>query len=174
MKTVWIVILFASAIALYGCSPSQASSGISPVVPSESVVPPTTAPKNDTAQPPPPKTDITVPDKTLAPDENAQKLAPLAKEDLATELQISFDDIVLSSVAAVVWPDASLGCPQPDMAYTQILTPGFLITLEASGKQYFYHTDESSTVIACPEGGLPEFPLTPGEIQDGKPWMPIP
>jgi hypothetical protein len=57
--------------------------------------------------------------------------------------------------------------------YAQTLTPGFLITLEAGGQQYFFHTDEKSTVVLCIEDNLPDFPLTPGQIQDGKPWMPV-
>jgi hypothetical protein len=64
-------------------------------------------------------------------------------------LKISIDQIVTAKVEPATWPDASLGCPQPDMAYAQILTPGFLINLEVDGKQYPYHTDEGESIILC-------------------------
>ena len=38
---------------------------------------------------------------------------------------------------------------------------------------YIYHTDTRDTVILCMEEELPTFPVTPGEIDDGEPWMPV-
>ena len=46
------------------------------------------------------------------------------------------------------WPDGSLGNPQPDTAYTQVITPGFKIMLEAGGQQYEYHTDLFGQITA--------------------------
>ena len=40
---------------------------------------------------------------------------------------------------AVDWPDASLGCPQPDMVYTQVPVDGTLILLSVAGQVYEYH-----------------------------------
>ena len=57
--------------------------------------------------------------------------------------------------------------------YAQVLTPGFLILLEVDGQQYIYHTDEVETVVLCKESDLPMFPVTPGEIDDGQPWIPV-
>jgi hypothetical protein len=34
------------------------------------------------------------------------------------------------------FPDASLGCPQPDMAYAQVITPGFQVLVEADGRRF--------------------------------------
>lgn len=82
------------------------------------------------------------------PDE-AGRLVQMAKEDLARRLEIPITEISVLSVEAVDWPDTSLGCPQPGMAYAQVITPGFLIVLEASGQTYDYHTDEDSSVVLC-------------------------
>ena len=112
--------------------------------------------------------------KTATPDPNVQKLVQLAVEDLSKELQTGTDGIQVSSIQAVVWPDPSLGCPKLGILYAQVVTPGYIIVLEAAGKEYSYHTDGSITVILCPDGGLPELIVTPGEILDGKPWMPVP
>lgn len=80
------------------------------------------------------------------PDE-AERLVQMAKEDLARRLQISVSEISVISVEAVDWPDTSLGCPEPGMAYAQVITPGYLIVLGAEGQTYEYHTDEHSSVV---------------------------
>jgi hypothetical protein len=49
----------------------------------------------------------------------------------------------------VDWSDTSLGCPEPGMMYAQVITPGFLVMIEAEGQQYEYHTDESRFVVLC-------------------------
>ncbi len=48
------------------------------------------------------------------------------------------------------WPDSSLGCPQPDMLYAQVITPGYLVVVEVSGEPIEYHTDDRGTVVRCP------------------------
>ncbi len=75
----------------------------------------------------------------------------LAKEDLAQRLGIPADDITTRSVEAVNWPDASLGCPQPDMMYAQVVTPGYRIVLEARGQAYTYHTGGTTVVLCQPQ-----------------------
>jgi hypothetical protein len=178
MKTMFSLFIVSGFLLMVGCQPAAVSSGNPTMVFTESIAQITAIP-NDIALTPSPESDnenkgVSVPDKTMTPDANAQKLALLAKESLASKFKISTDDIHLSSVTAVIWPDASLGCPQSGAAYAQVQTPGYIILLEAAGTQYPYHTDGSTTVILCQDGGLPEFLVTPGEIQDGKPWMPVP
>lgn len=99
----------------------------------------------------------------------------LAKADLSGRLDVPVEEIATSSIEAVQWPDASLGCPLPGMMYAQVVTPGYRVTLETSGATYEYHTDRAQRVILCNEDGqpsLPPVPVNPGEIKDGKPWMP--
>ena len=62
------------------------------------------------------------------------------------------DKITLFDVVRVTeeeWPDSSLGCPKPGQAYLQVITPGYRVVLGANGKEYEYHTDMASQVIAC-------------------------
>lgn len=40
------------------------------------------------------------------------------------------------SAEPATWPDASLGWPEPDKAYAQVLTDGYLITARAAGKLF--------------------------------------
>jgi hypothetical protein len=99
-----------------------------------------------------------------------------ARLALATWLDVSPDAIHLLSSEAVDWPDAGLGCPQPGLAYAQVVTPGFLFTLEVGGQSYAVHTDLAGRAVPCTAEGIPAFPgipVTPGEIDDGQPWMPV-
>ena len=72
-----------------------------------------------------------------------------AKEDLAVRLGISPNQIALLSYEEVVWPDASLGCPQPGMAYIQVPQDGALIRLSAKGQVYDYHSGGNRGVFLC-------------------------
>jgi hypothetical protein len=77
-----------------------------------------------------------------------------ASEDLARRLGIDISAVTLVSVKAVDWPDGSLGCPAPGMAYTQAIVPGYQFILAAQGQQYTYHTNRagSQTILCGPDG----------------------
>ena len=83
------------------------------------------------------------------PDEASAKMVALVKGHLAQRLNIPVDQIVLSDIKPVVWRDASLGCPKPNIDYIQVETPGYTILLEAGGKAYTYHTDETKRFVQC-------------------------
>ena len=72
-----------------------------------------------------------------------------AKEDLADRLSIPVDQIEVLEATSVVWPDASLGCPQPDMRYKQVPVDGVLIRLQAKGQVYEYHSGGSRGLFLC-------------------------
>ena len=97
----------------------------------------------------------------ITPDPNLHPFVQIAVADLAKKLQISAEKIRISSMEATIWPDGSLGCPKQGITYTQALTPGFKLTLEADGKSYPYHTDENETVVFCGLGSGTEHFFTP-------------
>ncbi len=72
-----------------------------------------------------------------------------AKADLADRLGIPVDDIETVSAEAVVWPDGSLGCPQPGMEYTQVLVDGAKIVLYAQDKTWEYHSGGTRAPFLC-------------------------
>jgi hypothetical protein len=78
-----------------------------------------------------------------------ESLVKKATEDLAQRLSISLTQITLVEARAVVWPDASIGCPQPGMAYVQVPEDGALIVLEAEGKRYEYHNGGKRGLFLC-------------------------
>ena len=90
-----------------------------------------------------------------------QTVIDKAIADLAQRLAVSTDEIDLLEARSVTWPDASLGCPQKDMVYAQVLTPGYLIMLEHDGNTYEYHASTGNTVITCVNPSRP-VPGTPG------------
>lgn len=75
--------------------------------------------------------------------------ADLAIADLSARLAIDPATIVVGSVEEVTWRDSSIGCPEPDRAYLQVLTPGQRILLDVDGVRYEYHTDRGDRVVYC-------------------------
>ncbi len=74
-----------------------------------------------------------------------------AIDDLASRLEVEASTITTHAAVLVVWPDASLGCPQPDMFYAQVMTDGSVIELEHDGRYYRYHTGGTQGPFICPQ-----------------------
>lgn len=72
----------------------------------------------------------------------------LAVADLASRLQ---NDVLIEVVVAheLTWPDGSLGCPEPDMAYTQALVEGYRIELSDGSVDYQYHGANGQPPVLC-------------------------
>lgn len=72
-----------------------------------------------------------------------------AKEDLAGKLDVEAELIDVKESMFVVWSDGSLGCPRPDVAYTQAEEPGYRIILEYDDRQYDYRATERGYLFLC-------------------------
>jgi hypothetical protein len=92
-------------------------------------------------------------------------LVSQAKEDLAKRLSVPTTAIELLKLEEVTWRDSSLGCPQPGMAYAQVLVNGSLIMLKHEGAVYQYHSGKGGAPILCenPTKSLDEV-IIPEEI----------
>lgn len=77
-----------------------------------------------------------------------EELILLAKENLAKRLGVKVEDISLVLTEEKTWSDAGLGCWEPGKAYAQVITPGYLIILQAMGMEYDYHASYY-LVISC-------------------------
>jgi hypothetical protein len=73
----------------------------------------------------------------------------LAKAHLASSIGVAPEEVGVTTVETVTWPDAGLGCPKPGVDYLRMPRPGFRIWLEAKGTAYEYHTDADHRVIRC-------------------------
>ena len=95
-----------------------------------------------------PNAPAATPSSTGGAGELAQERAA---ELLAGELGVAVAGLKVVSTTAMTWSDASLGCPQPDMGYAQVVTPGYLVLFrDSEGTEYKVHTNEGgSSVIVC-------------------------
>ena len=123
--------------------PSGAGSGMEKPSPVPDAATPTVIPEEE----PMPQSDLT-----------AYPPVQQAVADLATRLNVDESDITLVRIVEVDWPDGSLGCPQPDMLYKQMLVNGSFIQLEAGGQTYNYHNAGMDAPFLCTskEEVLPE------------------
>jgi hypothetical protein len=62
--------------------------------------------------------------------------AAIAISTVAKETGAPAEQISIRSEEAVQFSDSSLGCPRPDMAYLQVITPGYKVLAEYGGKVY--------------------------------------
>ncbi len=91
-------------------------------------------------------------------DEDAlTTLIERATEDLVQATGAAAGAITVVSTEEVEWSDASLGCPDPDTMYAQVITPGYLIVLASDGNTFNYHTatDPDGPLVQCTEDGIP-------------------
>jgi hypothetical protein len=68
--------------------------------------------------------------------------------DLSADLGLRVDQVTPLAVEAHTFPDTSLGVPQEGMMYAQVLTVGYIITLEADGQTYTYHGANETIIRA--------------------------
>jgi len=165
MRNHWILLIALLALVLSGCGSSPTSRQDDDLAPSV----PLASPEGDIMEATP-------------VDPGLQKLIEMAKEDLAQRLNISISQIILMEANAVVWPDASLGCPQPGMAYKQVSEDGVLIILQVEGINYEYHNGGSRGLFLCekalkdstPPSKIDIFNLTPSKNDSSIPDNSIP
>lgn len=69
-----------------------------------------------------------------------------ALNHLADTLDIDASEISISDSNYTEWSNACLGAAGPNEACAEVITPGFVIILEAGGDQYEYHTDTNGNV----------------------------
>lgn len=148
--------------ALFGCaSPASVPANQAPAQPTQaSTAPPIQATAAPTIPPLPTRIVVTIPPPkistplvapspeggTVAVDETLTKLISEAKADLSTRANVPVTAITVKSTEQTEWRDSSLGCPQEGQMYMQMITPGYLIVLEANGQTYNYHASMDHVV----------------------------
>lgn len=100
------------------------------------------------------------PTATASSTGGLENLIARTRQDLASRLAISPDDVQLVETLEMEWTDSSLDCPQLDMAYLPVVTPGYRILLEVNSQIYEYHTNRDSYFVYC-EDSLPPIPPKP-------------
>lgn len=84
--------------------------------------------------------DAVAPGGTVA----APAVAADCRADLANRLHVPIDQITVVAAPRQIFPDASLGLPQPDEMVAQVRTPGSVIVLSAGKTRYLYTASEKA------------------------------
>jgi len=89
-------------------------------------------------------------------DPQLEPFVSQARGDLARRLEIDEAEISVVDAGFVTWPNSALGCPEPDMMYTQALVPGYRIRLRADGTLHHYHGAGDRPPSHCPTDRVSE------------------
>lgn len=154
----WLVV--ALSVTVFGCSACRALEALTPV-PFRTAIPPTAMPLG---LPTTGSVPTAVPPQVASPEVGATPTVSLleppdpieeAIEALSREIGVPPGTIALVEAMPVQWNDSSLGCPQPGMAYLQVITPGYLVTLSAGETTYRVHADLAGSAVVCFNEGDP-------------------
>lgn len=85
-----------------------------------------------------------------------------ARADLAGRMNVETAEIDVVERRFVTWRNGAMGCPEPDMMYTQALVPGVWIRLAIGDQRFDYHGSRSGTPFLCPTERA-EAPLPPDD-----------
>ncbi len=102
------------------------------------------------------------PQSTFGTTEDQSANVRLAVSMAATRLGIEPAAVNVMTEEYVTWRNSSLGCPRPDMFYTQILIPGYRIELEIAGRIHSYHGRVGGDPVFCAKPGK----SVRGQIED--------
>lgn len=125
------------AVLISGCGPSADSDSANP----------------GSDDPPP---AVNPPDASAPVESGSSATTPaavgaLAVQSLARRLQVAPDAIRVVRAESVTWPSSALGCPVPDSAYLQVLSPGFRIELAHAGQRHHFHAGKDGIPFECPD-----------------------
>jgi hypothetical protein len=78
-------------------------------------------------------------------------LVERAQAELAQRLGAEPTEIDVQSIEEAQFPDASLGVPEPNRTYAQVIAPGYIIKLAVGDRVYTYHANEERVVYVPQE-----------------------
>src|SRR5687768_5669873 len=67
--------------------------------------------------------------------EEADAARALVVAAAAREAGVAPAEVQVVQVQMQEWPDAALGCPEPDQSYAQVITAGYLVTVRVQGTE---------------------------------------
>lgn len=113
---------------------------------------------------PPALERVPVSEPTLVTGEVPKDLLDTIFEDAKARTGIKPEEMGLLRAEAVIWNDGSLGCPQPDVIYTQAPVDGYWVVLQTERKELDYRATQSGFYFLC------EQPLrSPGGVAPPTP-----
>lgn len=91
--------------------------------------------------------DTVIPE--LNPGEVPQAIFDSVLADLLAVAAPDNANVTVVKSEMITWSDGSLGCPQPDVMYTQALVDGFQVIFAVGDKLYDYHIADSGFFVLC-------------------------
>ncbi len=144
-----LFILSLLILALAACAPpaAQEPPAIAPTLeqPAATVVPPLPEP----AVKIPLEITLDPPQRYTLDNPQVKRVTTLAINDLAARLSVDRAAIEFLAYEPVTWRDGSLGCPQPDMMYTQATIDGYVVQLRHNGQTYNYNGADGGDPFLC-------------------------
>jgi hypothetical protein len=101
-----------------------------------------------------PGTEHTVDAFHQGPDAEKRDLAIARARETLRTAGVDPSLLTVASAEPAIWPDSSLGCPQPGIQYLQVLTPGYLVELHGTQGNYFVHVAGNRSIVCTGKGGL--------------------
>lgn len=136
-------LIFALLIMLLFAAACQSAAPAPTIMPTPTNLPvPEPTPESDPPAAAPPPLDETELTALGQAQDEAQNI-------IVEALAVDPDAVTILAVEAVNWNDSSLGCPQPDMMYAQVITPGYRVTVEVAGKQHEVHMNSNGFGVVC-------------------------
>ena len=129
--------LAAALLVAWAPVPPAAAPVSTPVSPTQAVV--------STPTPAPTLLPTLIPADASLASESTQAVRQIAGDALG----VAPGQVKVVSITPMDWPDASLGCPDPDMMYGQVITPGYQAQVEVDGQVHDVHMDENGHGVVC-------------------------
>jgi hypothetical protein len=98
-------------------------------------------------------------DSSTPPSHLSGMITAIAR-DLNAQTDVPLDEITFVSAEPMIWPNAGLGCPDPAMAYAEVMVEGLLITMAAGNREFQYHTGGLDRFVLCRDG----LPVSIGNV----------
>lgn len=83
-------------------------------------------------------------------ESNLRSMVAAAMDDAMRRTKLDRSRLEVVSAEHVTWTDGSLGCPHPDLMYTQALVPGYRIRIKAGSEVLDYHAGKRGPPVLCP------------------------
>ena len=145
-KTQLVILLLVLVFTACGQADTGALQPTAPTLPTQEPTAPLIAPTAPVMSAP------TAPSTGAAPSD---QLVQQARRQLAQHLGVGEKTLTLHDASAQEWPNSALGCPSAGEAYSEIISPGFLLNFADDGHSYPVHTDQQGTRLVLCENKQP-------------------
>lgn len=75
------------------------------------------------------------------------QVAAEIQNQVSETLGVSLEDIQITGVEQMEWPDSCLGLGQANESCAQVVTPGWLVVFTIKGEEFRYRVNETGTMI---------------------------